>query len=86
MSDEPIDEMADFRDQCRRAMARPIQDRMKYGFCYVYKPVLDDAEYRVFDSMQEYREWCHKNLPQYLGYRIAGRDDAAALNKDGKEA
>ena len=37
-----------------------------------YKPVLDDAEYRSFDSTAEYREWCNEsneNLPLWLGYR-----------------
>ncbi len=41
---------------------------MRYGFNYVYKPVLDDAEWRSFDSMEEYRRWCRENLPEYLGY------------------
>ena len=41
---------------------------MRYGFNYVYKPVLDDADWRSFESMAEYREWCRKNLPEYLGY------------------
>lgn len=63
------DELDDFRAQCRRAMARPLSQRMKYGFCYVYKPVLDDAPYRTFNSMAEYREWCEKHLPSYLGYQ-----------------
>lgn len=67
------DELEDFRAQCRRAMARPIGQRIKYGFCYVYKPVLDDAPYRTFNSMAEYREWCEKNLPSYLGYQRIDR-------------
>lgn len=41
---------------------------MRYGFNYTYKPILDDAPWRSFDSMKEYREWCEKNLPSYLGY------------------
>jgi len=45
---------------------------MKYGFCRVYRPVLDDAEVRVFSTMREYREWCAANLPAYLGYQPAG--------------
>jgi hypothetical protein len=44
---------------------------MKYGFCYVYRPVLDDAGVRVFDTMKEYREWCAENLPAYLGFQPA---------------
>ena len=62
--------MAAFRDQCRRQLRRTLQDRIKYGFCLVYKPVLDDAPYRTFATMAEYRAWCEANLPEYLGYRV----------------
>ena len=64
----------DFREQCRRQMARPLAQRIKYGFCRIYKPVLDDAPWRVFNSMTEYREWCDKNLPKYLGYKLARKN------------
>jgi hypothetical protein len=30
--------------------------------------VLDDAPYRSFDTMAEYRQWCEDNLPEWLGY------------------
>ncbi len=62
------DELDDFRRQCERNLERSVADRMRYGFNYVYKPVLDDAEWRSFDSMEEYRRWCAENLPGYLGY------------------
>lgn len=62
------DDLDDFRQQCERSLQRSVEDRMRYGFCYVYKPVLDDAEWRSFDSTAEYRKWCHENLPKYLGY------------------
>jgi len=62
----------DERDQNWRefeAMAkRPLSQRIKYGFVYTYKPVLDDEPYRSFESMKEYREWCNMNLPQWLGF------------------
>ena len=61
----------DFRDQCRRQMQRPMEQRIKYGFCRMYKPVLDDAPSRVFDTMAEYRAWCTANLPDYLGFKPA---------------
>jgi hypothetical protein len=67
------DWLTDFKDQCERNLRRSIQDRMRYGFNYVYKPVLDDADWRVFDSMEEYRKWCQEKLPAYLGY---GKTDA----------
>jgi hypothetical protein len=58
----------EWREQCRRGLDRSMEDRMRYGFVYTYKPVLDDAPYRIFSSMAEYRDWCEANLPRYLGY------------------
>ena len=60
-----------FREQCRRQLARPVEMRMKYGFYRKHRPVLDDAEVRVFSSTLEYREWCAANLPAYLGFQPA---------------
>ena len=57
-----------FREQCRRQMDRPLALRINCGFNRVYKPVLDGAPWRSFDSMAEYRVWCEANLPEYLGY------------------
>ena len=57
-----------WREQCRRQLQRPIQERMLFGFCRTPKPVLDAAPYRIFDSMQAYREWCETHLPKWLGY------------------
>jgi len=53
------------------AAARPLRTRMRYAFIRTYKPVLDDAPYRSFDTMAEYRQWCQKNLPDWLGYGSA---------------
>ncbi len=58
-----------FRDQCRRQMDRPLALRLKYGFCRTYKPVLDDAPWRAFNTLAEYRAWCEGNLPAYLGFK-----------------
>jgi len=62
------DELNDFRRQCERNLQRTVAERMRYGFCYVYKPVMDDAPWRSFDSTAAYRKWCRENLPEYLGY------------------
>jgi len=62
------DDLKEFREQCERSLRRTVEERMRYGFNYVYKPVLDDAEWRSFDSTAEYRKWCRENLPEYLGY------------------
>ena len=61
----------EFRDQCRRQMNRPMHQRIKYGFFRMYKPVLDDAPWRSFASIREYRAWCAENLPDYLGFKPA---------------
>lgn len=50
------------------AARRPLALRMKYAFIKTYKPVLDDAPYRSFDTMEQYRLWCEDNLPSWLGY------------------
>jgi hypothetical protein len=57
-----------FRQQCERSLKRSVEERMRYGFYCVYKPVLDDAPWRSFDSTADYREWCRENLPEYLDY------------------
>lgn len=62
------DWQADFREQCERNLRRTVAERMRYGFCYVYKPVMDDEDWRSFNSTSEYRLWCKQNLPKYLGY------------------
>ena len=55
-------------EEFEAAARRPLSQRMKYAFIKTYKPVLDDARFRSFNSMAEYREWCEKNLPSWLGY------------------
>ena len=50
------------------ARKRPLTLRWRYSFIKTYKPVLDDAKYRSFDTMEEYRNWCEENLPEWLGY------------------
>lgn len=63
-----ITEEEAWREQCRRGLERDLMTRIKYGFCHVYKPVLDDVPARSFATMAEYRAWCEANLPAYLGY------------------
>ena len=50
------------------AARRPLAVRWRYAFIHTCKPVLDDAGYRSFDTMEEYRRWCEDNLPEWLGY------------------
>ena len=62
--DIPPEWLAEFEAAARR----PLRQRLRYAFIKTYKPVLDDAKYRSFDSMEEYRRWCEANLPDWLGY------------------
>jgi hypothetical protein len=55
-------------EQFEAAARRPLRQRFRYAFIKTYKPVLDDAPYRSFDTMAEYRRWCEENLPDWLGY------------------
>ena len=71
-----ISEEDEWREQCRRQLDRDVMTRIKYGFCHVHKPVLDDAPFRAFATLAEYREWWEKNLPAYLGYRRPTRNAA----------
>ncbi len=50
------------------AAARPLAVRFRYAFIHTYKPVLDDAPFRAFDTTADYRRWCEENLPDWLGY------------------
>ena len=62
--DIPAEWLADFAAAARR----PLAQRFRYSFVHTYKPVLDDARYRSFESMEDYRRWCQENLPDWLGY------------------
>ena len=59
---------ADWLEEFEAAARRPLSLRWKYAFIRTYKPVLDDASYRAFDRMEDYRRWCEQNLPDWLGY------------------
>jgi len=50
------------------AARRPLAMRINYAFIRTYKPVMDDARFRAFDSTEDYRRWCRENLPDWLGY------------------
>ncbi len=64
-SNECLDEdIADFEAAARRSLAQHIHN----SFIKTYKPVLDDAPYRSFATMAEYRAWCEEALPDWLGY------------------
>ncbi len=59
---------AELLEEFEAAARRPLEMRMRYAFIRTYRPVLDDARYRAFDTMEDYRRWCEENLPDWLGY------------------
>lgn len=63
-TDGPAEWLAEFEAAARR----DLPTRFRYAFIKTYKPVMDDAPFRAFDSMAEYRRWCEASLPAWLGY------------------
>jgi hypothetical protein len=59
---------AEWKAGFEAAARRPLSLRWRYAFIRTYKPVLDDADYRSFDTTEDYRRWCEANLPEWLGY------------------
>lgn len=55
-------------EEFEAAAGRTVAQRWNYGLVKTYKPVLDDAAYRSFGTMEDYRLWCEQNLPSWLGY------------------
>ena len=55
-------------EEMKAVARRPLPLRWRYAFIHTYKPVLDDASFRAFDTMEDYRRWCEQNLPDWLGY------------------
>jgi len=62
------EELREWRAEFDAAARRPLKTRLKYAFVRTYKPVLDDMPYRAFDTTAQYRSWCERELPSWLGY------------------
>jgi hypothetical protein len=62
------DEQREWIAEFEAAARRPLRTRLHYAFIHTYKPVLDDARYRSWNSLAEYRAWCAAELPSWLGY------------------
>lgn len=58
----------DWLSEFEAAAKRSLETRFRYAFIRTYKPVLDDAPFRAFDTTMDYRRWCEDNLPAWLGY------------------
>ena len=61
-------QLREWEEEFAAAARRPLRTRLRYAFIRTYKPVLDDAGYRSFDSLAAYRAWCAAELPDWLGY------------------
>ena len=46
----------------------PLAQRGRYAFIKTHTPVMDDARFRAFETMSEYREWCERYPPEWLRY------------------
>jgi hypothetical protein len=55
-------------EEFEAATRRPLSQRLRYAYTKTYKPVMDDAPFRAWDTTAEYRRWCEANLPSWLGY------------------
>ena len=55
-------------EEFEAARRRPFDQHVNNSFIKTYKPVMDNAEYRSFETMEEYRRWCKENVPDWLGY------------------
>jgi len=49
-------------------LSRTVEERISLGFIPLKLPVVDDVGYRIFETMDEYRQWAEQNLLAYLGY------------------
>jgi hypothetical protein len=65
---EPPAVPPEWLEEFEAAARRPLRIRLRYSFIRTYKPVLDDEPFRAFEHMEDYRQWCEKNLPDWLGY------------------
>ncbi|HXU81626.1 MAG TPA: hypothetical protein VN914_09525 [Polyangia bacterium] len=68
MQKPSAEQIAEWEREFEAAARRPLAQRLRYAFIRTYKPVLDDARFRAFATTAEYRDWCEKNLPSWLGY------------------
>jgi len=65
--DQEEEDKLDFAD----GLSRPVEERIELGFIMMKLPVIDDAPYRIFNTMEEYRDWASRQLPRWLGYSLS---------------
>lgn len=62
------DEQRMLQKEFELSLRRKVAERIGRGWVKTYKPVMDDAPYRIFDRMRDYKYWCERELPRWLGY------------------
>lgn len=67
-----VDEQSMLRKEFEISSKRGVLERIRRGFIKTYRPVMDDVPYRIFNRMKDYKGWCEKKLPGWLGYGKAG--------------
>ncbi len=61
---------AEWREEFEAAARRPLALRIRYAFIHTYKPVLDDAPYRSWDSTAATnRQKDRESLPRLRSFR-----------------
>lgn len=68
------EQLREWHAEFEAAARRPLEQRLRYAFIKTYKPVMDDAEFRAWDTTADYRKWRQENLPEWLGYGPAEGD------------
>lgn len=63
-----IDEKKLMIEEFKISFKRNVSERVNHGFIKTYKPIIDDTPYRIFERIGEYKDWCNKYLPNWLGY------------------
>lgn len=53
----------DFSD----GLSRSVAERIELGFLPMKLPVMDDQPYRIFESLEQYRDWAEKICPAGWG-------------------
>ncbi len=58
-------EEKNFRLDFLDGMSRTMEDRINLGLVIFHIPVINDKPYRIFERMQDYRNWLEKEVPHY---------------------
>jgi hypothetical protein len=56
------DEEEKFRLDFFDGMSRTVEDRINLGLVLFHIPVINDKPYRIFETMQDYRNWLEKEI------------------------